>query len=126
MPEIHQEITFPANPQRIYDILMGSASHAAFTGGPADISPDAGGAFTCHGGKIEGRNIELVPGKRIVQAWRVADWPPGLYSMVRFELQPKGDETTLVLDHTGAPEDARPHLDAGWHKMYWEPLRAYL
>ena len=36
-----------------------------------------------------------------------------------------GDETKVILDHSGFPDDAAEHLDGGWHKMYWEPLKAY-
>ncbi|MBV8084835.1 MAG: SRPBCC domain-containing protein, partial [Chloroflexi bacterium] len=66
------------------------------------------------------------PNKRIVQAWRAQDWPEGVYSVVRFELEPRGGETQLVFDHVGVPDDQRQHIDDGWHKMYWEPLAKYL
>jgi hypothetical protein len=39
------------------------------------------------GGMIIGRNVELVPNQRIVQAWRpTADFPKGPYSLVKIEL----------------------------------------
>jgi activator of HSP90 ATPase len=75
---------------------------------------------------IVGRNVELVPGKRIVQAWRAGNWKPGVYSMVKFELEGTGNETRLAFEHTGFPEDNREHLDAGWVSNYWEPLKKYL
>ncbi len=127
MSSIHQEMVFNAKPQRVYEILMDSALHAEMTGGgAADISRDVGGEFSCHGGGIVGRNVELVESQRIVQAWRVANWDPGVYTLVRFELRGEGGKTRVVLDHTGVPEEAKPHLEAGWHARYWEPLTAYL
>jgi len=30
------------------------------------------------------------------------------------------------VDNAGFPADAAEHLEPGWHKMYWEPLKAYL
>jgi Activator of Hsp90 ATPase homolog 1-like protein len=54
----------------------------------------------------------------------VADWPDGVYSIVRFELDSSGDETRLTLDPDGHPAEAEPHLGGGWHKMYREPLQA--
>ena len=128
MPEwIHQEIDFTASPTRIYEAYMDSAQHAEFTAnGDAAISPDAGGAFSCHGGAILGRNIELVPGKRIVQAWRVANWEDGVYSIVRIELHERAGGTRLILDHAGYPAEGGEHLDSGWHERYWIPLRRYL
>ncbi len=123
---IHQEIDFKASPRRIYEALMNDKEHGEFTGGPAKISRDVGGAFSCHGGMVVGRNVELMPNKRIVQAWRIGDWDDGVYSIVRFELKEQGSETRLILDHSGFPEGAGEHLEGGWHKMYWEPLRSYL
>ena len=83
-------------------------------------------AFNLYGGGVEGRNIELVENERIVQAWRGADWPAGHYSIVTFEFKPQDSGTVLVLNHTGFPGGAGDHLQAGWHKMYWEPLKAWL
>lgn len=123
---IHHEVTFQTTPERLYEILMDSREHGAFTGSPAEISKDVGGSFQAHGGRIEGRNIELVPGKRIVQAWRPANWPAGQYSLVRFELEPAAQGTKVTLTHDATPEEQRPHFDAGWTRMYWEPLAKYL
>lgn len=123
---IHQEIDFDAQPQRIYEALLNSANFSKATGAPAKISSEAGGEFSCFGGQITGRNIELSPNQRIVQAWRVGMWPEGTYSLVKIELKKDGKGTRLVLDHTGFPEDNREHLEPGWHKMYWDPLRNYL
>lgn len=44
--------------------------------------------------------------------------------MVRFELYGDESATTLRFDHTGFPAGAEAELDAGWHAMYWEPIRA--
>lgn len=124
---IHQELVIKAAPERVYAALTQSKQFSAFTGGaPAEISGDAGGAFSCFGGMITGRNIELVAGKRVIQAWRAGTWPEGLYSICRFELTKQGDDTKLVFDHTGFPEDQRSHLEGGWQAMYWEPLKKYL
>lgn len=129
---IQQEVIFKASPKRVYDALMGSRQFSEFTGGaPAEISRDPGGAFSCFGGVITGRNIELLPNQRIVQAWRVKMWPEGLYSIVRFELRQHGSETHLTLDHAGFPQEMRAHLNGeeangGWHRQYWEPLKKYL
>jgi activator of HSP90 ATPase len=128
---IHQEIEFKASPHRVYEALLDAKQFSAFTGAPAEIDRQPGGAFSCFGGIIADRNIELVPNKRLVQAWRVKIWPEGLYSIVVFELQPNGSGTRLVLTHNGFPDDMRAHLkgempDGGWHRQYWEPLRKYL
>ena len=128
---IHKEIELAASPKRVYDALLDAKQFAAFSGAPAEIEPGAGGAFSCFGGIITGRHVELVPAKRIVQAWRVRIWPEGAYSIVSFELTPGGAGTRLSMTHVGFPSEMRAHLngemaDGGWNRQYLEPLRKYL
>jgi activator of HSP90 ATPase len=124
---IRQAVIIKASPKRVYDALLDAKQFSAFTGGaPAEIDSKAGGAFSCFGGMITGRNVELMPNQRIVQAWRAGNWPEGVYSIVKFELDARGSETRLTLDHSAFPEGNAEHLESGWHKMYWEPLKKYL
>ncbi len=136
---IHQEVEFKASRKRVYAALTDARqfervvqlSDAARTmikpGAPAtQISTEIGGAFSTFGGLIVGRQLELVPDERIVQAWRPAYWEPGIFSMVRFELKDAAAGTKLVLDHRGFPDgDAKSLLD-GWGKNYWVPLAKFL
>jgi activator of HSP90 ATPase len=126
---IHYEIDFKTAPQRFYNAILDQKQFAAFSGLAATIDPAPGGAFSMFGGLIAGRNVELVPNARpnprIVQAWRPGHWDPGIYSIVHFELKPRGDELTLIFDHTGFPAGEYDHLDFGWHSHYWEPLKKY-
>jgi uncharacterized protein YndB with AHSA1/START domain len=126
MTRIHQEVSLPAGPQRVFDALLQSAHFSSMTGAPAEIEAREGGSFSCFGGMITGRNVELVPGKRVVQAWRVGNWAPGVYSLARFELTPEGSGTRVVFDHTGFPASDAAHLEDGWESNYWKPLRESL
>lgn len=129
----HHEISLPASPRRIYDILTGSAEFSAATEQRAVIGDAEGESFELFEGHIVGRQIELEPGKRIVQAWRFPDWAPGVYTMVRFGLASEGDGTKLTLDQEGIPEGVSPifptwqaHVEAGWPMFYFGPLQKYL
>jgi len=127
MSNIHQEVIFPASPSRIYAVLLDAGQFSALSGGaPAEISAEDGGTFSCFGGMISGRNIELIPNQRIVQAWRAKPWPEGVYSIAKFDLRQEGPETRVVFDHAGFPPEQQEHLEGGWHKNYWEPLRKHL
>lgn len=123
---LHEDIDIKASPQRIYDVLLSAKQFTAFTGLPAEIDPIVGGAFSMFAGQIVGRNVELAPNQRIVQAWRPTHWDAGVYSMVKFDLKPRDSETTVVLDHTGFPEGEFDHLEWGWHNHYWDPLKKFL
>lgn len=126
MPKVHQEVTFAAPPATVYRALLDSSEHTKFTSAPAEIGGAVGDAWSAYGGKITGRQLELVDGVRIVQTWRAGSWPEGVHSVVRLELTADGSGTKLVLDHDALTEDQVPHIDGGWAKMYWEPLRKYL
>jgi activator of HSP90 ATPase len=123
---IHQEVDFTASPERLYAALTDAKQFAALSGRAAVIEGGAGAAFSLFDAHIVGRNVELIPGKRVVQAWRAADWPEGLYSIVRFELTAHGTGTRLVFDHTGFPVGQHDHLAQGWEENYWSLLRKYL
>lgn len=123
---IHQEVVISAPPAKVYAALTEPELFSAFSGGaPAEIDPSPGGAFSLFGGRIVGRNLELVPDKRVVQAWRAGNWEPGEYSIARFELREEGSKTRIVFDQSGHPASAHEHLGPGWSKMYWEPLSAH-
>jgi activator of HSP90 ATPase len=122
---IHQEIDFNVSPQPLYEALLDAKQFTAFSGRLAEINREVGGAFSLFGGHIIGRNVELLPNHRIVQAWRVVTWPEGVYSIAKFELKPHGSGTRLVLDHTGFPEGLHDHLAEGWESNYWMLLRKY-
>ena len=120
---IHEEVDFSASPQWLYEALLDSKKFSAFSGRGAEIKREPGGAFSLFAGHIVGRNLELVPNKRIVQAWRVADWPEGVYSVVRFELKAQERGTRLIFEHIGFPEGLHDHLVEGWESNYWSLLK---
>jgi len=131
---IHQEVNFSVGPQRLYETLLSSKqfsdctkkSFGNFTARSANIDSIVGGAFSLFDGHIIGRILELVPNQRIVEAWRVVDWPGGIYSIAKFEFRPQGSGTKLIFDHVGFPEGLKEHLSMGWTQHYWEALTKYL
>lgn len=126
MKTIRQTVTFAAAPLAVYEALMDSRTHSQFTGSPARISPRVGGRFTAYDGYAEGRNLELIPGRKIVQSWRASDWPEGHYSTVTFALARTGAGTRLTFTHSGVPNDQVAPVRQGWIEFYWEPLKALL
>ena len=124
---IKQKVKFQAPPAVIYDLLADSKKHSALTGYKAVIGKKVGDKFSVYGGDVKGVNVDLVPGKRIVQAWRGSDFPPGIFSMAAFVLTPtpRGG-TELVLTHRGVPKKLIPGIEKGWRKYYWEKIKAFL
>ncbi len=138
-PAIHQEIVISATCARVYGALTSARDFEAITrlSDAADlltapnakvtaISSRVGGAFTLFGGYITGRNLELVPAKRLVQAWRAGGWDAGEYSVVRFELRSEAGGCRILFDQRGFPASQGKSLAYGWRVHYWEPLSRFL
>jgi activator of HSP90 ATPase len=136
---IHLETVFKAGRKRVYDALtdakqfhkvtqLSAAVQSGMASGtaPTEIANAPGGAFSFFGGYISGRNVELIPNERIVQAWRAGNWPPGIYSIIKFDLVEQGSDTKLVFDQAGFPKGDGEHLVEGWKTNYWAPLAKFL
>jgi activator of HSP90 ATPase len=135
---IHQQVVMAVSADRIYDVLTNAelfqkmslfstdVPAAMLTAHPAQLSAEPGSTFSLFGGIIEGRQIELVPAKRVVQAWRVNNWDAGVYSVARFELDQHDATTAIVFDHTGFPKGMGDHLARGWREHYWDGLAKLL
>ncbi len=123
---IRQAATFRASTHEVYEALMDSRTHGKFTGGAARISRKAGGRFTVYDGYAEGRNLELIPDRKIVQTWRADDWPEGHYSQVTFTLTAIRTGTRLSFVQTGVPEESYQDVKQGWIDFYWKPMKKLL
>ncbi len=116
----------PASPQRIYNAWLSGEEHAAFTGSRAEVDPSIGGRFSAWDGYITGTTQELEPDRRIVQAWRAADFPEGSPD-ARLEvlLEPDEQGTRITLVHTNLPEGQGPSYEEGWLDYYFKPMAGY-
>jgi uncharacterized protein YndB with AHSA1/START domain len=124
---IKQRVKFKADPSTVYELLADSRKHSAITGKRAVISTKIGGTFTIGESDVTGINVDLVPGRRIVQAWRHRRFPEGVFSMAAVTLKRTPDGgTELVLTHRGVPKDLIPETEQAWRDEYWHRMKAYL
>ncbi|MEO6812367.1 MAG: SRPBCC domain-containing protein [Ginsengibacter sp.] len=125
---IIQDVVFKnTSPKAFYDIYMDGKKHSIATGAPASISPKEGTEYSAHNGYITGKNLQLIPGKLIVQSWRAQSWPEDtIDSTFIIYLESQGKDTLLHAVHANLPDSAAEDIDKGWHKMYWEPFRLYI
>jgi len=115
----------PASPKEVYDAWLTSKSHAAMTGSPARVTARPSSRFTAWDGYIEGKNLKLVPGRRIVQAWRTtefAETDPD--SQIDLKLEKSARGTKLTLRHTNIP-GGQSDYKTGWSTCYFEPMKEY-
>ena len=124
---IKQKVRFKASPDTIYDLLAYSTQRSHVTGLKANLSNRVGGTFSADNGRVTGVNVDLVPGERIVQAWRRKDFPEGVFSMAAVTLTPlPNGGTELVLTHRGVPKALLDDTEEHWRRQYWDRMRVHL
>lgn len=122
---IRQGCMLPAPPQEVYAAWLSSKEHGTWTEGKANISTKVGGAFTTFDGYSSGKNVELDPGKLIVQTWRAQDWPADHFSTIKLQLLPTPKGTKVIFTQTDVPAGKAKSIAQGWKDYYWQPLKRY-
>ena len=119
---IHQQAMIPAGPDQVYAVLADADALSALSGLRGRPGRSAGEDFSAFDGNVTGRQIEMVPGTRIVQAWRFPSFPDGVYTIVHLTLTEVSGGTLLTLDQYGEPEDWHDHINTNWPTFYFTPL----
>ena len=119
-------ITLPVSAEVLYKAWLSGKEHAAFTGSPAKCSAKVGGSFSIWEGYIIGKNTELKPFSKIVQAWRTTEFPedaPDSKLEVVFEKAAKGTKLSLI--HSNIPKGQAADYKQGWIDYYFEPMKSH-
>ncbi len=122
-----QKVVLPVLPKEVYDAILSSKQHSAFTGSKANIQAKIGGAFSIFDGGLKGITLDLVPDKKIVQAWKceMKEWPKDYFSTVVFSFVKQGKQTLLTFTHYGIPASCFSSIKKGWTTYYWDPLTVF-
>ena len=110
----------PAPPEEVYLGLTVEQTIRLWTGDEVEMKAEVGTEFSLWDGSIVGRNLELEPGKKIVQEWYFGeDRDP---SIVTIKLHPHKDGTSAELRHTNIPEEDFEDFVEGWENSYFGSL----
>jgi uncharacterized protein YndB with AHSA1/START domain len=116
----------PATAEEIYHAWLDSTAHSKMTGGEATMSDRVGAEVSAWDSYITGRNLALVPSRRIVQSWRTSNFTDAHEdSIITVTLQNVSDGTLLTLEHKNVPDDQRSYEEGGWQSNYFEPMAVY-
>ena len=116
MKSIAQTYSMNASPEKVFAALTDPALIKTWSGAPAEMDAKAGTKFSMFGGQIHGSNLEVVPNKKLVQAWVAGDWEKP--STVTFTLTPTAAGTKVDLQHEGVPDSAHDSISSGWDTNY--------
>jgi len=123
--EFTVSMLLPATPEEIYTAWLSSEGHSDMTGSSASVSALVGGEFDAWDGYIHGKNLELIPGRRIVQSWRTSEFSTDEPdSLIEITLEPIGNQTRLTLRHTNLPPHGTQY-EQGWVESYFDPMQEY-
>lgn len=118
--------TIPASAQEIYDAWLDSLTHSEMTRGEASMSDEVDAEVSAWDRYITGRNLELVPGERIVQSWRTTQFTDEHEdSIITVTLQEVEGGTLLTLVHSNVPDEQTSYEQGGWQEHYFEPMKEY-
>lgn len=128
MKTIHHTIHFEASPEEVYELIMDPGKHGDITGSEVTMSNEVKGKFAVFDGYCHGHNIELDPGRKIVQAWHFdeEDWDDNHYSTCTFLFTHSGTGCSMSFTQTDVPDASYESLKQGWKDYYWDPMKAYL
>lgn len=124
---IRQSVTLKASSRELFNAFLDSRQHSRITGAPARASRRVGARFTAFGGALSGRNLMIVPGRMIVQAWRSTQFKAGdadSILVLTFNKVAGGARINLV--HVNVPHHDHLGVTKGWPKYYWGPWKMYL
>ena len=106
-----------ATPEEVYNALTNEATIQLWSGEEAIMPSNTGEEFSLWGGSITGKNIELVPGKKIVQEWYFGEQE--FPSIVTIILHPGKKGTSAELKHTNIPDEDLENISEGWDENYF-------
>lgn len=127
MQSIEQTVEFPVPADRLFEAYLDPQEHAKITGAQVSVSRETGAGFRAFDGVITGRNLVIVPGRLIVQAWRASHWKEtDLDSILVLLFEPTRTGGRIRLTHVNVPDHDHQGVAEGWEKYYWTPWRAHL
>jgi len=120
---INLKIDFQCRSNEIYDVLTRPEMVSAFTRSEVKLEPIKGGEFVLFGGNVHGHFLELIPNEKIVQTWRLKQWPVEHYSNVVIDIEEMGDHTEIRLTQSGVPSSEVDTTNNNWKRYYWNSIK---
>jgi len=121
-----QQITINATPTELYTQIMDAKKHSKLTNSKVVIKDKMNTEFSVYDGYAYGKNVELIPNKKIVQTWRAHEdnWNGDILSEITFKFIPINEhKTKIVFTQKNIPDIVAEQFKKGWTNYYWKPLR---
>lgn len=124
MKTLKQTYNIHADRQSLWNTLTNPKIIENWSGAKAEMDLTPGGEFKLWGGDIWGKNLETIPGEKLVQEWWGGKWEKP--SKLTIVLTEAGNETMVHLFHEELPAKEYKAIEEGWKLYYWGPVKEYL
>ena len=118
---------FRTSASELYQTFTSSDRLAAFTRAPPKrfTGSKVGGEFELFGGNVSGKFLELEEPKKIVQDWRLQQWPEGHHSIleINFEENPVDGVTIMKVKWDGVPVGQEEVTRRNWGEYYVRSIK---
>jgi activator of HSP90 ATPase len=118
---------FRAPASEIYQTFTDPQRITAFTRAAPKLWEGAkkGGKFELFGGNVSGEYLELEEPKKIVQSWRLEQWPKGHYSTLEISLDQNDVDNVTVMrvTWTGVPVGQEDVTKRNWGEYYVRSIK---
>lgn len=118
---------FRTTAEELYKTFTDPQRLAAFTRAPPKVFEGAhkGGKFELFGGNVVGEYMELDENKKIVQSWRLQQWPAGHYSTLEIEFDQNDVDSVTVMrvNWTGVPVGQEEVTKENWQTYYVHSIK---
>ncbi|KAK3941465.1 activator of Hsp90 ATPase [Diplogelasinospora grovesii] len=118
---------FRTTAEELYKTFTDPQRLAAFTRAPLKVFEGAkkGGKFELFGGNVQGEYLELEEPKKIVQSWRLDQWPKGHYSKLQIEFDQNDVDSVTVMrvEWSGVPVGQEEVTKRNWGEYYVRSIK---
>ncbi|OAL34293.1 hypothetical protein AYO20_06346 [Fonsecaea nubica] len=118
---------FRTTAEEMYQTFTDPQRLAAFTRAPPRLFEGAkvGGKFSIFDGNVTGEFVELQPPKKLIQKWRLAQWPEGHMSTqeIFFDQNDVDRVTNMRVTWTGVPVGQEEVVQRNWEGYYVRSIK---
>lgn len=118
---------FRTTAEELYKTFTDPQRIAAFTRAPPKVFEGAkkGGKFELFGGNVHGEYLELNEPTKIVQSWRLEQWPAGHFSNLEIEFDQNDVDSVTVMrvNWTGVPVGQEEVTKENWQNYYVHSIK---
>lgn len=118
---------FRAPASELYQTFTDPQRIAAFTRAAPKLFEGAkkGGKYELFGGNVSGEYLELVEPTKIVQSWRLDQWPKGHFSRleINFDQNDVDNVTVMRVSWSGVPVGQEEVTKRNWREYYVRSIK---